>query len=87
MKWIIALIILSWTNTLWAQSKKGPKKKIITKYKEYEKIDLGKLSIEGEFTSPSDIFIEQRNRKDSGDKFYERKDFSREIHSDSLKLK
>jgi hypothetical protein len=39
------------------------KKRIIYKYKKYEKFDLGNLSIKGKIIAPGDITVRQRKRK------------------------
>lgn len=39
------------------------KKKIIYKYKNYEKFDLGNLEVKGKIIAPGDISVRQRKRK------------------------
>lgn len=41
----------------------GQKKKVVYKYKEYEKFDLGDLEIKGSIIAPGDISVKERRRK------------------------
>ena len=49
--------------------------KIIYKYKEYEKVDLGNLEIKGEIMAPGDLSVKERARKDFDLLLFERSDF------------
>lgn len=55
---LISLFILS--NN--AFSEKG-QQKIIYKYKQYEKFDLGDMEIKGSIIAPGDLSIKERRRK------------------------
>lgn len=39
------------------------KKKVVYKYKEYEKFDLGDLEIKGSIVAPGDLSVKERRRK------------------------
>ena len=54
-------------------------KKIIYKYKQYEKFDFDTMSIAADASNPGDLSISPRFRKDFANALPERKDFSREI--------
>lgn len=56
-KLLIFFIIFS--SQIFAQSKK----KVIYKYKEYEKFDLGDLEIKGSIIAPGDISVKERRRR------------------------
>lgn len=49
------------------------KEKIIYKYKEYEKFDLGDLEIKGSIIAPGDLSVKERRRK-----IFERELFNRD---------
>lgn len=38
-------------------------KKVVYKYKEYEKFDLGNLEIKGSIVAPGDLSVKERRRK------------------------
>ena len=42
-------------------------------FKKYEKIDLGNISVEGEYVNPDDIMIKETERKRISEKLFERK--------------
>ena len=56
---LILIAFLSSTSSLQAQTKK----KVVYKYKEYEKFDLGDLEIKGSIIAPGDISVKERRRK------------------------
>lgn len=49
--------------------------KVIIKYKEYEKIDLGDFSIQGDIITPGDLSVKERKNKFLNSDLYERVDF------------
>ena len=53
----------------------------------YEFIDLGKLQIEGEFSTPTDILIQEQAQRNLRQKLYDRKHFRRENFMDIYNLK
>jgi hypothetical protein len=73
-KIIILIIALSCTFSTWAQTKK-----VIYKYKEYEKFDLGDLEIKGSVIAPGDISVKERRRKVFERDLLHRDDFDKKI--------
>lgn len=57
----------------------GQEKKIIYKYKKYEKFDFDELSVEGEGGSPGDLSITPRFQKQFKNKLPSKPTFSTEI--------
>jgi hypothetical protein len=55
------------------------KKKVIYKYKKYERFDFDALDVKGENSSPGDLSIGPRFKKKFRNKIPERKDFNREM--------
>lgn len=62
----ITIYFLSLSNSM-------AKEKIIYKYKEYEKFDLGDLEIKGSIIAPGDLSVKERRRK-----IFERELFNRD---------
>ena len=54
--------------------------------KKYEFIDLGKLQIEGEFMTPTEIIIQEQQKKGFEQDIYDRKNFRRENYIDIYNL-
>ncbi len=54
---LLVLTILFSTQAL------AQKKKVIYKYKEYEKFDLGDMEIKGSIIAPGDLSVKERRRK------------------------
>lgn len=71
---IIMSIALLSTNMAYAQ-----KKKIIYKYKEYEKFDLGDLEIKGDIVAPGDLSVKERSRRVFERDLYRKNDFDKKI--------
>ena len=57
-------------------------KKVIYKYKEYEKFDLGDLEIKGSIVAPGDISVKERRRKVFERDLLHRDDFDKKIIDD-----
>lgn len=55
------------------------KKKVIYKYKEYEKFDLGDMEIKGSIIAPGDISVKERRRKVFERDLMRRDDFDKKI--------
>jgi|TARA_Y100000768_G_scaffold311292_1_gene245821 hypothetical protein len=55
------------------------KKKVIYKYKEYEKFDLGDLEIKGSIIAPGDISVKERRRKVFERELLKRDNFDKKI--------
>ena len=49
--------------TLFTTQVLAQKKKVIYKYKEYEKFDLGDMEIKGSIIAPGDLSVKERRRK------------------------
>jgi hypothetical protein len=54
-------------------------KKVIYKYKEYEKFDLGDLEIKGSIIAPGDISVKERRRKVFERDLLQKRDFDQKI--------
>jgi hypothetical protein len=54
-------------------------KKVVYKYKEYEKFDLGDLEIKGNILAPGDISVKERRRKVFERDLLHRDDFDKKI--------
>tara|TARA_Y100000768_G_C23991083_1_gene693142 strand:+ start:3049 stop:3300 length:252 start_codon:yes stop_codon:yes gene_type:complete len=55
------------------------KKKVVYKYKEYEKFDLGDLEIKGSIIAPGDISVKERRRKVFERDLLRKDDFDKKI--------
>jgi hypothetical protein len=74
-KLIFCVIIILSTQAL-------AKKKVVYKYKEYEKFDLGDMEIKGEVVAPGDLSIKERRRKKFERDLLQRGDFDQKIIND-----
>lgn len=74
-KLIFCIIIILSTQAL-------AKKKVLYKYKEYEKFDLGDMEIKGEVVAPGDLSIKERRRKKFERDLLQRGDFDQKIIND-----
>lgn len=72
MKVLIVIALICWQWQAIAQNKD---EKVIIKYKEYEKIDLGDFSIQGDIITPGDLSVKERKNKFLNSDLYERVDF------------
>jgi len=70
----ILILLILFSSTLIAQDKK-----VIYKYKEYEKFDLGDLEIKGSVIAPGDISVKERRRKVFERDLLKRDDFDKKI--------
>ena len=55
------------------------KEKIIYKYKQYEKFDLGDMEIKGELIAPGDLTVKERSNRFINRKLYNRLKYSKEL--------
>lgn len=62
-----------------SQSAFAQKKKVKYEYKKYEKFDLGTMNIAGDNSSPGDLSISPRFRKNFRNKLPLRKNFNKEM--------
>jgi len=76
MKILLALTILFSSTDLLAQ------KKVVYKYKEYEKFDLGDMEIKGNIIAPGDLSIKERRRQKFERDLLQRGDFDKKIIKD-----
>lgn len=74
MRYLVVLILLVGSSA-WAQKKK----KIIYKYKKYEKFDFSAMGLSGDQASPGDISISPRFSKKFKNKIPERRNFRDKI--------
>lgn len=58
------------------------KEKVIYKYKQYEKFDLGDMEIKGSIIAPGDLTIKERRRKIFKRKLFQRQNFDKQIITD-----
>jgi len=75
MKFIILTFILCSITA-------SAKEKVIYKYKQYEKFDLGDMEIKGSIIAPGDLSIKERRRKIFKRKLFQRKNFDKKIITD-----
>lgn len=68
---IFFLIVLSFTSMA--------KDKVIYKYKQYEKFDLGDMEIKGELIAPGDLTVKERSNRFLNRKLYKREEYSKEL--------
>lgn len=80
MKYIVIIFIFSFSVT-------AQEKKIIYKYKQYEKVDLGDMDIKGKIIAPGDISVKERKRKEFNTKHYYRKSFSEFVRKEVKMLR
>lgn len=74
---VILIIILSLMSNI-ALSKE----KVVYKYKEYEKFDLGDMEIKGSIVAPGDLSVKERRRKIFHRNLYHKKNFDKLITQD-----
>lgn len=55
------------------------KEKVVYKYKEYERFDLGDMEIKGSIVAPGDLSVKERRRKIFHRNLYQKKDFDKLI--------
>ena len=58
------------------------KEKVIYKYKQYEKFDLGDMEIKGSIIAPGDLSIKERRRKIFKRRLFQRENFDKQIITD-----
>lgn len=78
------LLLLAFTAIVLGQE---PKENVIYKYKQYEKFDLGDMSIKGDIITPGDISVKQRKFKVFSVDLYERTNFDDVIAQDIRDLR
>jgi hypothetical protein len=57
-------------------------KKIIIKYKQYERFDLGSMEVKGNIIAPGDISVQERKRKIFDSQLINKTNFDKEIIND-----
>ncbi len=79
MKVLLMLVLLSFaTQKTFAEGKEA-KQKVIYKYKNYEKFDLGNLEIKGSVIAPGDLSVKDRTRRTFSRDLFDRADFNMEV--------
>lgn len=58
------------------------KEKVVYKYKQYEKFDLGDLEIKGSIIAPGDLSVKERRRKIFKRELFKKNDFDHLIIQD-----
>ena len=76
MKYFILLSLLLNSTITFA------KKKVVYKYKEYEKFDLGDMEVKGNIIAPGDLSVKERRRRVFERDLLKRKDFDKKIIND-----
>ncbi|MEX0798086.1 MAG: hypothetical protein WEB87_07115 [Bacteriovoracaceae bacterium] len=76
MRYFLILLLIIFSTPVIA------KKKVIYKYKEYEKFDLGDLEIKGSIVAPGDLSVKERRRKKFERNLLQKKDFDEKIIQD-----
>jgi len=89
---LIVFLVVSNRKLLHAQEDESSKRiagNTIEKveFKKYEKIDLGNISIDGEYVNPDDIMIKESERKTIKEKLYERDNLNEFTDIEILGLK
>ncbi len=74
-----AIIIWIFSTLIFGAKAAFSKEKIIYKYKEYEKFDLGDLQIKGNIIAPGDLSVKQRRRKVFERNIFQKRNFQKEI--------
>jgi len=74
-KIILILITLNLTPV-------AAKERVVYKYKQYEKFDLGDLEIKGSIVAPGDLSVKERRRKIFKRELFKRTDFDHLIIKD-----
>lgn len=65
----------------------SPKNKVIYKYKQYERFDLGNLEVKGNILAPGDLSVKDRDRRLMQRSLLKRLNFDKEIKQDIFDLK
>ncbi len=74
MKFLIFLLFCS--------TAASAKQKVVYKYKQYEKFDLGDMEIKGSIVAPGDLSIKERRRKIFKRNLFQRQNFDKQIITD-----
>ena len=73
---------LLFTCALLLSTESFAKKKVIYKYKEYEKFDLGDMEIKGSIVAPGDLSVKERRRKTFERNLLRKQNFDKQILED-----
>jgi hypothetical protein len=76
MKLLILIFLLIFSKNSLAEEK------VVYQYKEYERIDLGDFSIQGDIITPGDLSVKERKNQFLNSDLYERQNFN--DHSERL---
>ncbi len=79
MKYLIFILIATSAFAQEPETKTKDGKKVIYKYKQFEKFDFDDLSVEGEDGSPGDLSINPRFQKEFKNELPYRKNFNPEM--------
>lgn len=79
MKYLIFILFVTTAIAQEPESKTKDGKKVIYKYKQFEKFDFDDLSVEGEDGSPGDLSINPRFQKEFQNELPYRKNFNPEM--------
>lgn len=75
MRLLTLFFIIASTNLI-------AEKKVIIKYKQYERFDLGSMEVKGNIIAPGDISVQERKRKVFEEELINRTNFDEEIITD-----
>jgi hypothetical protein len=76
MKLLLFIIVLVYSEMSLAEDK------VVYQYKDYERIDLGDFSIQGDIITPGDLSVKERKNQFLNSDLYERQNFN--DHSERL---
>ena len=76
MKLLLFIIVLIYSEMSVAEDK------VVYQYKDYERIDLGDFSIQGDIITPGDLSVKERKNQFLNSDLYERQNFN--DHSERL---
>ena len=82
MKFLIVVLFLLTSFTSMAREKK-----VVYKYKKYEKFDFEKMSIEGDIEAPGDLSIVTRFQRKFSNRLPYRKSFAKELRKSVERIK
>lgn len=85
MKKVLLLLLILTSSQVFGQGKKN--QKVIYKYKNYEKFDLGNLEIKGSVIAPGDLSVKDRTRRTFSRDLFDRADFNKEVNEEIKNLR
>jgi hypothetical protein len=95
MKILMITLLFLYIEFIFAQDKlgadhkshRGVPPKVIYKYRQHEKFDLGSMEIKGSIVAPGDLSVKERSRRTFSRNLYDRDNFSKEVIRDIRNLR